>query len=492
MKSSPTINIKLIQGLNLLTSKEVRQFLLFSSTKYFSVREYSGILQSLALIHKTGFDHHTNKTLIEHLTGKHSISKRTLLNRMSELYKIFEMFIINKHFNSSLREKNLFLIKYYAGKKSYKMFDYVYNSTVQMQKRQKVSIDTLYYTYNEIEEFALRNFHMGMYDSFMESFSLKSKYTISYFLLLLLTEALEFNQQIIISKKPHNEPNHTILGSLPLDEIISRLKNIDDRYFNMLQILHHLYMASMDYTKISDFREARRLHRKLKSKLTNKENEYIYFKLITYCINQTNFNNSEFNHDLFQIIDEKLKEGYIEELKIDNFPVNNFRDYVIIGVREREYEWVRKFIKDYSHYLPVTHRNDTVANATGLLAITEKRYAEALEILSKVKKNNFMLHVDSSMYSLRAYYELKMFYEAFNELDRIKQYVTNNKKAGEFFKKDTLLLIKDTLMLFRYAEGKASLENFAYHFRDKTKHSNRRWIMNEVSRILDKKQSSSQ
>lgn len=59
---------------------------------------------------------------------------------------------------------------------------------------------------------------------------------------------------------------------------------------------------------------------------------------------------------MFEIIKKKISAGYDSELRRINYPVNNFRDYVIIGIRVKELDWVKEFIRVYSYVLPEKHR----------------------------------------------------------------------------------------------------------------------------------------
>ncbi len=55
-----------------------------------------------------------------------------------------------------------------------------------------------------------------------------------------------------------------------------------------------------------------------------------------------------FYYEVLEIVNEKLSSGYFEELKENNLPVNNFRDYVIIGLRVGNLNWFKTFIEKYS------------------------------------------------------------------------------------------------------------------------------------------------
>lgn len=245
-----------------------------------------------------------------------------------------------------------------------------------------------------------------------------------------------------------------------------------------------MYLSFRNFSDKVNFLKALRLHKEIKKTLSDSDNQFIYVMFITYCINQTHFNKPEFYKYLFTIINEKLRDGYFSELKENNFPVNNFRDYVFIGLRVGETEWVRDFIKNYSSLLPSRYRKDDVLIAESLIALNEQKFEDALSYLSKVKKKNYLHYTDSSFYKLRAFYELCYFDEALNEVDRIRKYLNTNSEIPSIFINKYSSYLKDIEVLIKYSEGKIDKDDFNLYFKESDLITGDNWVSKTVRKLM--------
>lgn len=485
MKSSPQINIKLIQGLSLISRKEFREFIFFSTSKYFSGnRSYANILNLLMNLHKNNFSGYDNKNILEYLMAELSINRNTLLNRMSELYKIYEMFVVIRELKFLPFERNEILMNYYTGKGSFKLFEYVYNSSYESLKKEKISSSGIKKQYKLYDLSSTSFFMKGKSKIFTEHYSLRSEFHIFRFLLDILKNSIEIHQQKFMGTKQNTGMPEMVLNKLPVNEILEALKKTDRGCHDLIRIIYEMYLSFMNYSEARHFRNALNIHKKIKSSLSDEDNQYVYLLFITYCINQTHFRKPGFYKHLFRIIREKLNDGYFTELTENNFPVNNFRDYVFIGLRVGEIEWVRSFVKNYSHYLPPEYRRDDVLIAEGLIAEKERKYEEALMILNKVRKKNYLHYTDSSFNKLKAYYELRYYVEALVEIERIKKYFKSNKNIPEIFLKKYSPYLKDIEILFKYSEGKIDATDLKLYFKKSGKVLENNWVGNAVRKIL--------
>ena len=485
MNSLQNINIKLIQGLNLLSGTEFNKFIIFSSSKYFAGdRDYSKLLEILKIVHSSGFEKFNNKTMIEYLEEKSGMNKITILNRMSELFKIYEKFIINEVLNNDKFKKTTLLLEYYLSKKSSKLFDYVLNSYRSETDKESFDTENIENEYKLTELSAIKNFRSTKFKLFIEQFSRKSEYQIFSFTIKLLKESFELKQQKINGTKVDSELSDLVLANIPMKEILVRLKNSNNNYYLLACFIYEMYLAFNDFSDTKHFKSAKEAHSKIKSELSKYENHFVYTLLILYCINQTNLDRREFYHDLFEIIDDKLREGYFDELKIPNIPVNNFRDYVLTGLRVKKIDWVKKFILDYSPYLPVQYRQDDIFLAEGMIAIEEKKYEEAIMILNKVKKKNYIHYLDSTFNKLRAFYELRYYYDAFKEIEKIKEYLTGNKYIPNLYMKNFSAVLHEINMLIKYSEKKTGYDNLHIYCKKNNYKLKSSWVTEEVKRIF--------
>lgn len=485
MNSLQNISIKLVQGLNLLSQAEFNKFVIFSSSKYFSEdRDYSKLLEALRKMHISGFKSHNNQTLINHLVEKLNMSKHTILNRMSELHKIYEKFAVNEYMNSNNDKKSFLLLNYYLNKKSSKLFEYVLNSYKSELRKEKIDTERIETEFLLTELSAIKDFKSAKFKLYNEQFSQKSEFQIYSFVLKLIKENIEFQQQKFTGNSAESGLSDLVIKSLPIDAILEKLKASGSEYHNIAMLLYEMYLSFRDFTKTEHFKAAKKIHLKIKSDLKRNENHFIYSLLITYCIDQTNLGRPEFYIELFKLIDEKLSDGYFDELKTPNIPVNNFRDYVIIGLRVNKIEWVKKFIKEYSVYLPVEYRQDDVNLANGLIALEENKFEEAIAALSKVKKKNYIHYLDSSFNMLRAYYKLNLFYDAFKEIDKIKEYFSRNKNIPSKIIKLNITLLKEFKLLLKYSERKSEYENLYLYCKNVNFSMKSKWLTGEVKKIF--------
>lgn len=485
MNSFESINIKLIQGLNLLSDSDFNKFTDFSSSKYFSgARDYKKLLEALKKMHVSGFKNYNNQTLIKHLEEILKMNKNTILNRMSELYKIFEKFVVNEFMNNNKDKKTFLLLHYYLEKKSFKLFDYVMNSFKSELENEKTNGKKIETDIRIKELSSSSNFRLSKFALSLEEYSQKSDLQIYNLILKTFKDNIEFQQQKLTGVGDYSGLSDLVLKNLPLEDIWDRLKNFSQEYYNLLIIFYNIYLSFHNFNDTKHFKMARSLHSKIKASLNRDENHHIYSILITYCINQTNLHKNEFYVELYNIIDEKLKDGYFDELKTPNIPVNNFRDYVIIGLRANKKEWVKQFIKDYSVYLPVQYRQDDIHLANGLIAIQENKYEEAIEILSKVKKRNYIHYLDSSFNMLKAFYHLKMFYDAFKEIDKITEYFSRSRNIPQKFINLNSESLKEYKLLLKYAEKKSEYDNLFMYCKKVNFKMKSMWMTEEIKKIF--------
>lgn len=486
MKSSPPINIKLIQGLSLISQKELSEFVFFSTSKYFSgQRSYSNILKILKALHKSGFKGHDNNSILGLLMKELELSKNTLQNRISELYKIFEMFIVIRELKYLPFERNRILMNYYSQKNSFKLFDYVYNSAFEFQKKEKVSSERMKRDYSLYDLSSTNYFFRGNSKSYTEHFSLKSDYQIYAFLIDLLKNGIEIHQQNFMSLKHNSRLPEKVIENLPVNVILKDLKKSNTQYYYLIMIVYEMYLSFGDYSVNRHFKNAVRIHKKIKASLSDDDNQFVYLLFITYCINQTHFEKPEFYKFLFNIISQKLKDGYYRELTENNFPVNNFRDYVFIGLKIGEVEWVRSFIKEYSHCLPPEYRKDDVLIAEGMVAVKERKFEKAIILLNKVRKKNYLHYTDSSFHKLRAYYQLEHYADALIEIERIKKYFKSNKNIPAIFLEKYSPYLKDIEILFKFSERKISRNDLNHYFEKPEKIISTNWVYEIVKKIRE-------
>ena len=485
MKSSPAPNIKLVMSLCLLSKKEMKSFIEFAGSKYFSGdRNYAKTLTCLQKYHAKGFSGISNSELLSQLSEDLGIGTRSLLNRLSELYQIFEKFLLMEHFQKDSSDKFKLLLKILYNKKSLKLFDYVADKSRKYNELSGMDSDTLndLLMTRHLEMFAA--FERRNYGKFRKLSSSQSLYHTAHYLISMFVDSSEQLQQTISGISTSRSYSQILLEKIDVETFLKYLKDENEFLFNYVTLYKSLHDSFHDSSDLKSFANARKIHNTIAGKLTRAENQAIYLSMITYSINQLVAGKREFNRILFGIIEEKLNAGYYEELMLDNYPVNNFRDYVIIALGEGKVDWVKDFVEKYSPMLPDSYREDEIRISLARIAQFENRFYDALKHIEKVRRRNYLHYTDTLAISIRSHLELENTEKTYLVIERLKQYLNYHKEIPLQVLKDYREFIKDVILLIRYSEGILSKTDLKYKLRNRSMKKARPWIAEKFSELL--------
>lgn len=481
------VNFKIIQILSSFSFDDIFEFEKFVNSKYYSgEREYNKFFAHVLEVYSKGIQKMSNEVFIKHLKEKTGYSKITLLNRLSELYKICEMFLIAKEIEKDEQERKKLLMKIFSERNSEKLFEYTYNSVYKYTHQKKYNLWTsniLKEIYGPLYKFYFRN---GEYGKFQDAYTKKLDYSIIDLLINVFQHLFEYNQQRHNGYTPNTEIVDELIKKMDVESIVEIIRKQDSRAADIITIHYYIHIASQNVKDNESYFKARKIHKKNLGSYDRESNQFLYFIFLTYCINQTNLGKYDYYYELFELINEKLETGYYDELKEYNMPVNNFRDYIIIGMRVNKLEWVKNFIQNYYKLVPEVYRDDEYNIGMGIVTLEEKNYEKALGFLQKVKKKNYLHYLDSGIHSIRAYFFLEMIDEMITELDKMKQYMKHHGNIAPYTKKAVSEYLKNAAFLIKYKLGKKDLNELKFFFKDKKEAGYSRWIIRYVNNIAVK------
>jgi tetratricopeptide (TPR) repeat protein len=327
-----------------------------------------------------------------------------------------------------------------------------------------------------------RYFFDNKFDMYFFYYKLRINYSILHFISESLKSSFENYQQRILGFYRGNLLDEVFV-KFDIEALLPEIKKTDPKGYNLIMIYFLIHQSVLNHSKTEFFLKSMALHSRHLGDFSRSENEQIFMISVTYCINQTNTGNEGFYRILFDLINEKIRTGYINELRQDNIPVNNFRDYVIIALRLGELDWIKKFIDDFSPVLPERFRDDEKFIALGLLKLEEKKYEDAVKLFDKVKKTNYLHYIDSGMNKTRAYYNIGYFDEALEEIKKIRNYISYKEGIPELYMKNTNQHLKDIEQLLRHEFDKIDKTGLEHYFRKRKPSSIRRWVRLELEKM---------
>ncbi len=432
------INYKLINLLNSLSYKEVKEFKKFVSSPFYTKgRNYLPLLN--LLIEHHSMENGENVNLYIHdiysklYPGK-KFSNQTLKNRFSELYKLGEEFLVYLGLEQNKAEKNKILLKMFIEKKLYNPFESAYKKLLnhlntEMFDNKKIHNLTLMFELNS--HFLKERNKMGtLYDLYFEN----SNISLCYYLISLFEFGFEFSLQEYDDLSYDSNYVKDILKTLDIEDMMNSFCESDSLLFKITAMNFYLYRAFENTEREEYYFKSHLLFGELLHNMKDSYKIHIFNYMIYFCIKKQNEGNKKFQFELFNLYQEKLSQGLFSDLREKVYMLNSYRDYIYVGIAIREFKWVENFIKKYSKELPEKFREDEVKLSQAKLFFATCSYDKSILNLENIKTVNYLQYTDSSMLKLCCHYELGDYEDAFRELDKLKHYLRNHKEIPDIHK----------------------------------------------------------
>lgn len=437
------INFKLINLLNSFSNSELKEFKKFiSSPLNSSGRNYLPLLDHLIKHKTTGLDNIYARDVYEKLYPGKKFSTQTLKNRFSELYKLGEEFLIFLGLKNNKTEKEKILLKMLIERKLFSPFGRKYSSLVNQLEREKYD-NTVYH-----DLAIIKNLNIDYLKDKKDMKDIHDQYfgRTQIVICINLIELFEFGLEFSLMEYDNKtfESNHVVefLKNLEMGEIINSFKRSDNLIFQITAMNYLLYKAYENHENEEEYFQAHKIFSQISEKLKD-DYKISFMNFMTYyCMRKQNLGSKNFQQELFNLFNEKLSQGLFADLKTPIYVLNNFRDYVYIGLALRKFRWVEDFINKYGKELPSEFREDEINLSYAKLNIAYRHYEKSLSNLKEIRTVNYLLYLDSSVFKLCCYYELGKFEEAFLEIDKIRHYLRNHKEIPDVHKEPGLHFVR--------------------------------------------------
>jgi hypothetical protein len=112
--------------------------------------------------------------------------------------------------------------------------------------------------------------------------------------------------------------------------------------------------------------------------------------------------------------------------------VVHFRNILLTASNLKQYEWIKKFVKENKEKLNSEHRDDVVNFCYGYLNFRLKNFGKSLEFLQNVRFDQFDLDIKHLI--IKIHYELDYIDLFTNLMDSYKHFLNNNKTVSDYNK----------------------------------------------------------
>lgn len=423
-------NTQLLSILNTLDNKELKLLKKWVASPFYNQRkDVIQVLDIYLLSRKKGNTSLSKTQLFHQLYPNEPYEDHKVRMAMSFLNRLTEKFIIHQQQEKKAIENKLALLAYYREKELEKPYQRVMKEVEKMVEK-PLHRGIAYYrakfllNKEQYESIKLTNRHepKKILQSISDNLDIH-----------ILLEKL--NESSIIQNDGRITATQFDLG------LIKQLKIAIEQQPAYLKIptvatYYACYQLASNIENLNYFEQLKRLlavHHPIFSK---KELFVFYTFLSIFCT--VNFNRGK--EEYIAIAFEVYKEGFALGLYEPKIATTVFKNIVLTGLLNKEYDWVEQFIVEYTPKLEEEEQY-TIGNwALAALAHRRKEYHAALAILRETKFKDFYQNLAARVTMTKIYFELGEWETLQNHLKAFEAYTRRLPKSGELGKHQIIFL----------------------------------------------------
>jgi hypothetical protein len=465
-------NLKLLELLAKLDSREVRRFRDFASSTYFNKREDTACFaQAVCDLHPRFDEKQTEKQalyrkafpdqafdakhlgylmswtqqLLEEFLAVESFRAKPLQNRLLVLERL-RSWDLDKHYASVLRD-----IEKIQKKNPYRDADY---------QRSSFELESIKNSYFDAQKKHIHDDSLIRALEHLDSF---------YFI-----EKLRYSCEIL-NRRQWVKADYEIPF---LDNILDFLDNSqaeDNPVASVyLAVIRTLQDASDDHFQI--------LKEKIsesQSLLPRKEKKDVHSYAINFCISRINGGDLNYLNELFELFKSLIELDLLLDESGALSPWT-FKNIVSIACRVEEYNWADSFINQHLDAIPKDFRENARVYNHAYLAFSAGRLDEALSLLQQVEFSDIYYGLDARTILLKLYF-MKEELDALDSLmHSFRIWINRNKQISSKLAKPYLNLIASIKELSRIGMQKEKLLQFQQKIRALDSIADLKWLEKQL------------
>lgn len=354
----------------------------------------------------------TNERLYERLFPNQEFNLSTINNLFAKLHNHLLEFMLFESLRYNSKERNALLLKEVGRRRLDKLF--LRLSTVIDEKlsnqsglyselfldRYGLAIASFDYSYlNEriTKRERVENDFKNLNDA---AFYLYTYFFAEYSALAIAKYVYSLNYDV---SDDNNLVEH--VTALLDSNSIERLSSMHKHGY-ILKLYLRMFEMYSDMDNESKYKAYREEIKKCSTRLTTAELSFHYIKLVSYWVLKIVLNKTtDDGEELFIIYCEMLKKKFYREGKSKYIDYELFRDILLHTIKIKKYQWVEKFLEEYSKEGPPDERENMYHYGYARFYFEIFDFKKALYHINQVDTNHAIFKYDYKNLLLRVYYE---------------------------------------------------------------------------------------
>lgn len=490
------ITHRIIDILRTFSDEEIRRFRDFLRSPFFNrSKQLLKVYNIISYYHPDFNSARLTKMYIhEKIYPNSHYKESTVLNLLANMSYLAEDFLMYTNIQNNYLKSQDFLLDEILKRKLFKLFEKnalefeeILKDNRGIDENQILSsfyFDTDKYNYNLISKtFAGKQTH----EENIELLTKRGKHIIFYFIMQLIKHNLglytyQFNYDVDI------EDNFLINFSknINLEEILNYLcaKTDEEDYLKIAETYKYLYLMFSDFEDEKHYYNFKKCFVQNSNLFNYSEKQFLSTILIQYCLskNRVLSTESKYNKELFDIYILIIENEYYKSTYSDFFPVQLFRNIILMGIRLKKYKWTEDFINSKRKKLHPEQRKNMYHYSYAKLYFERGVYRKALTEFNKIILSSSIFKVDIRNMMLKTYYELNLTESAYSLIDSYKHFLRNDKTISVERKSSyrSFVIITQKLLEARETGKKPLLTYIEGRLKEKKNIFDRQWLNEKV------------
>ncbi|HLT24370.1 MAG TPA: hypothetical protein VK004_04530 [Ignavibacteria bacterium] len=487
MKSS-----KLIQILSTFSKEELIAFEKFIISPFFSIgRDVTGLFSALKKHYPDFPELYLEKQRIySELFPRENYNDKKLKNLMFDLNRQAEAFLI--HYK--LRSDSLMSEKLLASQLRKRMLERPFISTMNLieKKLENILFDGRYY-FDEHEDFCVKKddflFWKSDFDGSIDYRVKATEYATLSFLIKFLQRTKD--KEVVIrrfGKKFDNILFDSLAQNIDFDDLIHTLNENNYRFTWLIEIYYCSCKCFVEGEKnIVYFGKMRDLFFAHIDFFSHHERHILFHELANFCMINKEKGDPDFAKEEFKVY-KKMIQFYSspEDENNEFFHAVLFRNIILSGILNKDYQWVQIFADQYIPLLKPDRRETMKHFVNAHLAFERKEFRVALDSLNSMNFDLVLNKFDVRNLMLKIYYELELYEQAYTYLDAYRHFLSGNKESARIHYEQYGNFISLYTKLLKAREEKEYniLDSFENYIKTTEKLASRAWLSEKINELI--------
>lgn len=264
-----------------------------------------------------------------------------------------------------------------------------------------------------------------------------------------------------------------------LDEILQHLRNRSYDDTPVIRVYFRILMTLIESGNEEHFHQLRELLIRHETEFSLRELRDMYQYVLNYVIKKINLGNTGWQKtllDIFRVTLENkalLYDGYLPHL--------DYKNIVTVSLREKEYDWTRRFIEDYHKALLPAERENAYRYNLANWYFQTGQYARSLKLLQQVEFSDLYYQLDSRSILLKTWFELDDTDSFFYHAGAFRIFLRRNRLVSDYQRTIYLNLIRYSTQLMRAGGNKKKIAGIRKKVEEKRNVADLNWLLGKLS-----------